>query len=69
MILSKLLLLLCYYGYLNYGRNMVATEESSSSLKVQLMTSSTTAASSTATAVTAVSKKDSQVKLLESFHQ
>ena len=41
----------------------MATEESSSSLKVQLMTSSTTTAGS------AVSKKDNQVKLLGSFHQ
>ena len=47
---------------------MVANEESSSSLKVQLMTSST--ATNTAAAVSvAGSKKDSQVKLLESLHQ
>lgn len=52
MILSKPPLH-CYYGYLNLGRNMVAVEESTSALKVQLM--------ATSAAGGGVNKRDSQV--------
>lgn len=55
-------LIYCYYSYhQDHCRNMVAMEESSSSLKVQLMTPQGTAMTSASGDVT---KKDNQVKLL-----